>query len=558
MVLQVAVLLTLFALLPEIYGFIFLSWIAAQMCLSVIFSNAAPLGKSHPLYLILCAFSCWFPFFLQFIVLAERKNIISRSVALKVLLGVYALLVCGLMDVWLCLHLRFFAWLSVANGILTLAILLRKREVHGKIFWIILIFALPGTGMLLYLFSCRGIYFFTFRARCRRFDRENGNLLKDGETACTEEISALLQPPDPSREPLSCPQYFCTGAALFEDVLQKLQAAEKFIYLEFFIYGEGELTDKLFGILDGKAAEGVDVYVIYDELGGIECLNSKRFAASARAGVRLCAFNPLTPFLNPNMNFRDHRKIVVIDGKTAYTGGINLADEYAAPQHVRGAWKDCGVRLGHGAEDMAYLFERTWFALTGEKLSFRLPKVRGDAPCITFGDGLEYRKNVCKEVYLNLIRGAQQRLKIMTPYFMPGRQIVKALAEAAGRGVDVTLCLPYVPDRFYVHLVTRLNAEKCLKYGIKVKYMHSGFLHSKVVLCDDTVCICTANFDYRSLYMQQECGIVSNDGTFLGEVNEDFTRLEEDCIIADDTNRLSKHKFKTCLAYLYNLIAYWF
>lgn len=555
-VFHVGALLALFVALPQICGYIYFLWIAAQALLSIVLVNTGLAQKKNFLYFVLSILGCGFAFILQFIVYTGRKNIVTGSVLLRVILGVYALIVCGLPAVWLFCNLRYLILTMAANGILVLWILLQKKDAHYKIFWILFLFALPGTGLFLYVFSCKELYFFTFWSRCKAFDKKNGaekrNVAYDGKM--------VHLAPDDSCEPSSGLRYFSSGKVFFADVICKLRGAKKYIYIELFIYDEGDLAEEIFGILHEKAAHGVDVYVIYDELGGYECVRNKRFKAATKAGMHLCAFNPVPPFVNLNINYRGHRKIIAIDGETAYTGGINLADEYIGVKHTHKQWKDCGVRMdGAAANGLINLFERTWFALTKEDLGHSTAMgVQDRGACMVFGDGVEYPDHICKEVYLRLINGAQHHIKIMTPYYMPGQEIEKALIHAVQRNVEVTIYLPSVPDKFYVHLVSRLNAEKCLKKGIHVQFMRAGFLHSKILLCDDTVCLSTANFDYRSLFLQEECGMISNDREFVREVDEDFVTLQEGSIIADEKNTLFKNKFETFAAHLYDMISYWF
>lgn len=558
-------LLTLFLLFFEIYGFIFLCDIAAQLCLSTVFSGTGICKKKNAAYYFLCVLSRGVPFILNFIIYAERKNAVSLSAGLMAVLGAYALAVLALLYVWFFFNIKYFLIVVAVNCLLSLVILALKRDAHCKIFWISAIFVLPGMGALLYLFSSGKIYFGVFRARCKKFDRlhtkyfTDKNEMRGGIALLGQDGSAAKSAGESGKEAAPL-RYFTSGGLFFADVLQSLQAAKEYIYLEFFIYDEGGLADDIFGILNKKAVEGVKVYVIYDDFGGCECYYSGRFKRAREAGVRFCPFNTMPPFLNPNINYRDHRKIVVVDGLTAYTGGVNVGDEYLESARSFGYWKDCGAKTeGAAAADFAYLFERTWFALSKERIGGpQKAQKEAERGCVVFGGGLEYGRNALGDIYLNLIGGAESRIALLTPYFMPGAKITGALAAAAERGVDVTVYLPYIPDKFYVHLVSRLNGERLLKHGVKVKYTYPGFLHSKVLLCDKTACVGTANFDYRSLYMQQECGVISADSGFVSEIESDVAALTADCIEAGDGHSLFKNKFRTFLAYLYGLISYLF
>ena len=310
--------------------------------------------------------------------------------------------------------------------------------------------------------------------------------------------------------------YYSDGLPYWEQMLKDLEQAEHFIFLEFFILGEGKMWNSVLEILERKVEAGVEVRLIYDDVGSVFILPKKYYETIEKKGIKCIAFNRLIPFLALILNNRDHRKIVVIDGKVGYTGGINMADEYINYTHPHGDhWKDAGLRIeGQAVWNFTVMFLQMWnmARYTEEDYSayyYRFdekPEVRGYMQ--PYMDSPLDRELVGENVYLNLIGYARKYIYIFTPYLITDNEMYTALKLAAKRGVDVRIVTPGVPDKKTIYWLTQSNYQNLIEAGVKIYQYTPGFLHSKCVLCDDEVAtVGTVNFDYRSFYHHFECGV---------------------------------------------------
>lgn len=337
-------------------------------------------------------------------------------------------------------------------------------------------------------------------------------------------------------------KYFSSGASFFDDVIERLSSAEKFIFIEFFIVADGVLLNRILGVLEEKAKNGADVRVIYDDMGSHSVLSRRMKKRILRAGIKLTAFNRLYPLFNVGLNYRDHRKIIVIDGKTAYSGGCNLADEYINEKRMHGYWKDSGVRLDGSAVDaFSLIFLRQWEFLTHKKEDYSkffglYEKVNNAAVVAPFADGLDFEMPIGKNMYENVISGANERIYIMTPYFIPDETVSGLIKNKAASGVDVRIILPEVPDKAFTYAVSRNNAEKLIPYGVKVYCMKNSFVHSKLCLSEKCAVIGSVNFDLRSFYQQFECAVYTNDEKVLKAVAADFDDVFDKSVVIDEKN----------------------
>ena len=344
-------------------------------------------------------------------------------------------------------------------------------------------------------------------------------------------------------------KYFPSGAKLFDDVLERLAGAKKFIFIEFFIISDGLLFEKFFEILSKKAADGVKVRIICDGMGSHGTLSMKNRKRLKNAGIELRFFNRIAPMFTFALNLRDHRKIIVIDGKTAYTGGCNLADEYINRKLMRGYWKDTGLKIEGGAVGaISLIFLRQWefITRTAEDYSPYLLENAADAAAgegvvVPYADGKDYNHGICKGVFENIIAGAQKRLYIMTPYFVPDEDTANLLALKARSGVDVKIILPDLPDKAYVYRVTIDNAERLLSSGVRIFKMSGAFVHAKLMLSEGCAYVGSANLDLRSYYNQFENGVYFTTPSAMEEALQDFEKALEICaeITADNAARNS-------------------
>jgi cardiolipin synthase len=338
-------------------------------------------------------------------------------------------------------------------------------------------------------------------------------------------------------------EYFRSGEDKFAALKQELKQAEEYIFLEYFIIEEGEMWDSILDILKEKIAQGVDVRLIYDDLGCLHTLPYKYNAKLKKLGVKTAVFNPLIPILSAKHNNRDHRKIVVIDGHTAFTGGANLADEYINKIEKYGHWKDSAIMIkGPAVWNMTVMFLSMWHHLTGSKenlddfkydanITNRDSSLKNkDGYIQPFTDNPLDNETVGEIVYLNLINKAQDYVYITTPYLVIDNEMVTALTSAAKAGVDVRIIVPGYADKWYVNLVTRSYCKLLIESGVRVYEYTPGFIHSKTYVCDDEYGVVgTINMDYRSLYLHFECGVWLYDCSTVGEMKEDFLTTLERC-----------------------------
>ncbi|MCH5265955.1 MAG: cardiolipin synthase [Lachnospiraceae bacterium] len=326
-------------------------------------------------------------------------------------------------------------------------------------------------------------------------------------------------------------RYYDFGEDAFEDIFADLEKAEKFIFIEFFIVAEGALWDKLHVILKRKIEEGVEVKFLYDDFGAL-MRTGKDFASDLRKeGFQVEVFNPIHKYVSKLfMNFRDHQKIIVVDGSIAYTGGFNIADEYANLVDRFGVWKDAGIRLtGDVVWGMTITFLELWTVCAkNDVIDYDRYRPVAEFPqtdmyCHVLRDGpaLDTHSFV-GSIYKQMIQYAGRIMYIMTPYLILEPPMTDTLIEAARRGVDVRIITPHIPDKKYIKYMTEYNYGILLKNGIRIYEYLPGFIHSKVVMNEHSAIVGTINMDYRSFYLHYENGVWIYDREFLKPVMKDF------------------------------------
>ncbi len=336
-------------------------------------------------------------------------------------------------------------------------------------------------------------------------------------------------------------KYYESGEENFPDMLEALRSAKKFIFVEYFIIGEGRMWNEILEILKEKAMSGVDVRLIYDDFGCLTLLPYKYGEELAKYNIKCVAFNPVKPIFSAVMNHRDHRKIMVIDGTIGFTGGINLADEYINEKDRFGYWKDTGVRLiGDAVCSLTTMFLTTWdaFYLSNDTLGNFTPELslyqeildkenKNDSLGFVqpYADSPLDEESVGENVYLNIINMAQDYVYICTPYLIIDNEMMTALCLASKRGVDIRIITPNIPDKKLVFAVTQSYYVQLVKAGIKVYQFEPGFLHAKSFVCDDEIAtVGTINMDYRSLYLHFECGVYMYRNNTIYDIKEDFIK----------------------------------
>ena len=478
--------------------------------------------------------------FLQYAL--NRVVITALLVLLQVTLFLVVLLQWGNYYVWFSLVLRFITFWAV------IYIIWKPNNPAVKLAWVVPILTFPLFGGVLYL--CYG---HVIVPKKRRDSMERTDKLVRKSLVQDKKTLKDLKREDPAQANLSGYIYsyaatpvwdqtdsafFADGRPWWENLLDDLEKAEHFIFLEFFIIKEGKMWDAILNILERKAKEGVEVRLMYDDIGCAFLLPKYYDRAIEKNGIKCVAFNRLVPFLSLVLNNRDHRKIVVVDGKVAYTGGINLSDEYINYEHPYGDhWKDTGIRIeGKAVWNFTVMFLQMWNMSRYTEEDYgryyypfeKMPGAEGfvqpymDTP---FDD-----ETLGENVYLNMIGAAKRYVWIYTPYLVTDNEMITALKLAAKRGVDVRVVTPGVPDKKFVYWLTQSNYQNLIEAGVRIFQYTPGFIHAKCVLSDDeSATVGTINFDYRSFYHHFECGVYLYRAQAVEELKKDMEKTFRVC-----------------------------
>ena len=329
-------------------------------------------------------------------------------------------------------------------------------------------------------------------------------------------------------------QYFPLGEEMFEAMLDDLRSAKKFIFLEFYIIDPGVMWNRVLDILVDKVQQGVEVKLLYDDIGCMATLPGDYTKRLRKMGIDAHKFNKVIPRMTVAYNNRDHRKILVVDGQVGYTGGINLADEYINHIVRFGHWKDGGVRLeGRAVKALTRLFLMNWYINRGEimdfdRYHFDSQRVEGKGLYIPYGSGPKpiYKEQVGKAVYQNIINQAIDYVYITTPYLIIDYDLTEDIKNAAMRGVDVRIVTPFIPDKKLIQIVTRGAYPDLLEAGVRIYEYTPGFIHSKNVISDDELAVVgTINFDYRSLVHHYENAVLMYQTESIADIKRDFEDL---------------------------------
>lgn len=444
-----------------------------------------------------------------------------------------------------------FIWegMSFLGAILIIYIINKDEPTEFKLTWIIPICLFPVMGALLYLFVSTNLGGLGLKAQLHaQAERTRGLLSTSPKTQeAVEAQEAYFRGfahymEETAGFPVyhhSDAVYYPQGEDKFQALLTELKKAERFIFMEYFIVERGSMWDAVLEILKEKARAGVEVRLMYDGMCSLLLLPYRYPKELARYGIHAKMFAPIIPFLSTTQNNRDHRKIVVIDGKVAFTGGVNLADEYINQKVRFGHWKDTAVKVtGDAVRSFTVLFLQMWNVsekgqedygkyLGGADLK-ELPQPNGFV--IPYGDMPTGKTEVAKTVYESMINNATRYVHIMTPYFIVDREFLDVMRFAAQRGVEVVMILPHIPDKKAVYYVARNFYPELLAAGIKVYEYTPGFIHAKAFAADDNSAVVgTVNLDYRSFYHHFECGAYFYGSSVVRQVEEDFRQTLMKC-----------------------------
>lgn len=432
--------------------------------------------------------------------------------------------------------------ISVATVI---AIVNRSMSPESKVTWLIVTFV-PVFGPLLYLmFGERRLSKKELKQlqelNSIAFHENNGRQLhlqlQETDKPAYGIINALLHM-DSNAEVYdhTDSQFFANGEEMWQQMLEDLKRAEKFIFLEYYIVDEGLMWDSILEVLEEKAAQGVEVKMLYDDIGCMVTLPGDYTVHLRSKGIDAHKFNKVIPRMTVAYNNRDHRKILVIDGQISYTGGINLADEYINHIERFGHWKDSGIRIdGPATQAFTRLFLMNWYINRGEISDFDQYHLEnqtrfGSGLCIPYGSGPKpiYKTKVGKIVYQNLINQAENFVYITTPYLIIDYDLTEDIKNAAMRGVDVRIVTPHIPDKKLIQLVTRGAYPDLLSAGVRIFEYTPGFIHSKQMIVDDRfAAVGTINLDYRSLVHHYENAVLLYKTESIADIRKDFEGIFE-------------------------------
>lgn len=493
-------------------------------------------------------------------------------------LGLFALLII-VQIVLLALAYRYLAMddylLFGSSSVLTFIMLMIILNIDGmnpyiKLSWFIFIFLAPTFGVIAFLMAHFKIGYRKEHRRVINIEEDSRKYhekivkkdeIRDQDDKAFKKLATYLHKTGgfPAYKNTKS-EYFKLGDYMFDSMIEDIKKAEDFIFMEFFILDYGYMWGTILEELAKKANQGVEVRLLIDGSNLITRLNSDFEEQMAEFGIKFRVFSKMYPIVSTYLNNRDHRKVVVIDGKCGYTGGINLADEYINEIERFGHWKDCGIRLeGDVVEGLAILFLNMWNAADkdsdAEDYSPYLATVsnkENDGYYIPFSDNPTDDERLCKNIYLDMVNNAKEYVYAFTPYLIVDNEIISALQNAAKKGVDVRIGLPHIPDKKIAFILAKNHYQELKKYGVKIFEYTPGFVHSKTWLADGKVAVVgTINLDYRALYQNFECGVLVYGSKSLKTIKEDFDEFFE---IGQEVTKADVENMKTSTKVLGKLL----
>ncbi len=466
----------------------------------------------------------------------RRGSIVALGIILQICLSLSVYLFLG----------KYIKIIGIFYSVLSILIVLwmikESKRLSATIPWIIIIMIFPLVGSLLFIIIGRNIHRSKRLKSINKEIEDSWKYLKQ-DSKVKKEIEKygytdLKYISDFAKFPVTKNNkvdYYSIGDDAFPVMLEELKKAKKFIFIEYFIINQGIMWNSILEILKDKAQNGVDVRVIYDDMGSLAMLPSNYPKHLESFGIKCIAFNELKPFAGVIMNNRDHRKMTIIDGHTAFSGGINISDEYINLVHPHGHWKDNVIRIkGEAVWNFTVMFLSIWNSYRKDDLDYKkfkyqfktLSKEKGYvAP---YGESPLDDEVVGEDVYLNMINEAKKYVYIYTPYLIIDTDMINALTRSAKKGVDVRLVVPGIPDKKVVYSLTKSYFETLIKGGVKIYQYTEGFVHSKVFISDNVVAtVGTINLDYRSLYLHFECGVLMREVKAIKDIYKDITQAME-------------------------------
>ncbi len=493
-------------------------------------------------------------------------TLIAIVIQISVIVGVYIFL--GNNFTWFYLLMLILSILAVAY------ISTKDSKVEYKMIWMITVVMFPIFGGLLYVMFWRNL----FSQKELKHYKEVGNIyltnminnekerkeLEIINKSAYRQSQYILETAHASLYQNTEIEYYRLGEDMLVSMLNELKKAKKFIFLEYFIIQDGKMWTSILDILEVKAKQGVDIRIMYDDFGCLTTLKSDFESNLDKKGIKCVPFNKFNNFLNSNFNSRNHRKICVIDGNVGFTGGINIADEYINEHKKHGHWKDTAILLrGDAVFGLTTMFLSIWNAITHTIDDYKEFKpdieIKSKEFVQPFTDTPIEEEPVGERLYMSILNRATDYVYITTPYLIISSDMIAALQIAAKSGVDVRIIMPGIPDRKFVHFLSRSYYEPLINSGVKIYEYKPGFIHSKMFASDDTTAVVgTINLDYRSLSLHYECGVWMYNSKVVYEIKEDFLETIKNCEEITKDNMQTKEKldfFKFIILSILRLLA---
>lgn len=473
-----------------------------------------------------------------------RRIATGRIVSILPVVILQGLIIYGIAK-WLAPFATFFySILSVLSALFVLFLISKRDEGAYKMLWLLVMFVAPLPGAFMYLLygnkrtgkvleqrlkAVKGSVPITLNEDTeiqRQMDNENKRVAQT--FAYIKKITGFpILRNDTAK-------YYPVGELLFEQMMSALKEAKRYVFIEYFIVQEGVMWDAMVEVMEQKVQEGVDIRVLYDDIGSIGTFSYRNRLALLKKGIKCEKFNPMI-VLSGALNNRDHRKIMVVDGIVAFSGGINLADEYINEEHPFGHWKDIGFRItGDAIRSYAYMFTEFWNASSLNKITKELVGDDYDKPhasedmefdgyVLPYYDSPNREEAASNNLFIDLLGQSMDYIWFYTPYLLLGDGLRDAFVRAAQRGVDVRIIMPGIPDKKVVYRMSRSYYHDLLQAGVKIYEYAPGFVHAKACLMDDCVgSIGTVNLDYRSLYLHYECNALFYKASILDDLKKDI------------------------------------
>ena len=476
-----------------------------------------------------------------------------------------------------------YVYFSIASAVLSAIVIVwiinDNTNPYYKLAWIIPVTLIPVFGTILYVFVKMewGTHVMNKRilkliGETSPFIEQDEKTLEELSEISTREKNLAVYMRKYAGYPVwknTYAEYYPLGEDAFESMVRELENAKEFIFMEYFIVERGEMWDTILEILIRKAGEGVDVRFMYDGMCSLVLVPYSYPKKLIAQGVKCKMFSPIKPVLSTVQNNRDHRKILVVDGHTAFTGGVNLADEYINKCSRFGHWKDTAVMIkGEAVAGFTMMFLQNW-NITEYGCEDKYEKfIKTDFPEIAeknlptggfvmpYGDSPLDNENVGQNVYLDILNRAEKYVHIMTPYLILDNEMTSALTYAAKRGVEVIIIMPHIPDKQYAYILARSYYKELISAGVKIYEYTPGFVHAKCFVSDGIRAVVgSINLDYRSLFLHFECACYFYMNSVVRQVEDDVRKTLEKCVQITVEDCKKYNVFKRMAGHILRIIA---